>query len=101
MSGSGYTDPGYTIRMLDQLEPLGFTDGLFRLVHHRSRHGTVAETISRMRKYCLDLLAKGAYRSGVPAIAPAFLLDSGYLRGISEVPDCSLTVAGGGSGKNA
>ncbi|MFO0774502.1 MAG: hypothetical protein U0172_07555 [Nitrospiraceae bacterium] len=43
-------DPRRTIRLLDELESLGFTDEAFAEIHHFER-GT---TIERHRKYCLE-----------------------------------------------
>jgi hypothetical protein len=44
-------DPEETIRLLDVLEGLGFTDEAFRLLHHFRLAGRKA-TIERHRRYC-------------------------------------------------
>jgi hypothetical protein len=44
-------DPVETIRLLDVLEGLGFTDEAFRLLHH-FRLADRKATINRHRRYC-------------------------------------------------
>ena len=41
-------DPKRTVRLLDELKSLGFTDQAFALIHHLPN-----ETIERHRNYCL------------------------------------------------
>ena len=53
-------DPKKTIRLLDVLQGLGFSDEAFRLIHHFRLVGRNA-TINRRRRYCegLETFADG------------------------------------------
>jgi hypothetical protein len=53
-------DPKKTIRLLDVLQGLGFSDEAFRLIHHFRLVGRNA-TINRHRRYCegLETFADG------------------------------------------
>jgi len=44
-----YTDPKHTLKLLHELENLGFDDEAFALVHHMGHRG---QTIKRHRRYC-------------------------------------------------
>jgi hypothetical protein len=46
------TDPKRTVRLLDELEFLGFNDRAFSLIHHFPD-----ETIARHRDYCMKVQA--------------------------------------------
>ncbi|TBR72120.1 MAG: hypothetical protein EPN64_18935 [Burkholderiaceae bacterium] len=51
-----YTDPATTLRLLDDLQPLGFSDEAFALLHHFP----VPERIASHRRYCEALWEEGA-----------------------------------------
>ncbi len=44
-------DPQDTLNLLDQLQPLGFDDSAFALLHH-FREGGQLHTIAQHRHYC-------------------------------------------------
>ncbi len=48
----GAASPAYTLRLLDELESLGFDDLAFSQLHHWRASGK-AETIRSFRNYCL------------------------------------------------
>jgi hypothetical protein len=47
-------DPKQTIRLLDDLEKIGFSDSAFNRLHHYRETGTVT-TINAHRRYCEGL----------------------------------------------
>ena len=50
----GHRDPQQTVRLLNDLEKIGFSDEAFNKVHHYRENGTFT-TINAHRKYCESL----------------------------------------------